>query len=111
MVALVIITGAVLVLASSRRAIGRFATSLPLGALLVFILFVILIEMQQVHAAEVVVVRRVAHRLIGCQLFLNLLPDFLLQCSLLPFELLSINLKMLQLLLFQGALYLGALRL
>jgi hypothetical protein len=45
MMCLVIIDGAVVVLASSRRAVRRFATPLPLGALLVFILFVILIEM------------------------------------------------------------------
>lgn len=77
MMYLIIINGAV-VLASSRRAVGRFATPLPLRALFVLILFIILIEMQQVHAAEVIVVGRVAHRLIGSQLFLDLLPNFLL---------------------------------
>ena len=63
-------------------AIGCLSPSLPLGALLVFEVLVVLIEMKQINATQVVV-RGVAHHLTSRELLLKLLPHFLLQRPLL----------------------------
>lgn len=94
-------------LAISGLAISGLTPSLPLGALLVFEVLVVLVEMQQIDATEIIV-GGVTDHLASRQLLLELLPHFLLQRSLLSLEVLSVHLKVLELLLLQRILNIGA---